>query len=165
MKKCEKLAKRCNFSQFFFHWRNFEKIHLHSYFVIFYLKESVHNCARREIKKCSNDLNDNGLERQGLGAYFEPYSSIISWVINSLHFVKMMECRIFSKKSSHIIIFCDFFSKQLFTNGRVETSIMVQMIWIVVRWKKEVLAHLLSYTVDFQVVWTLFLYVFKVYPW
>ena len=64
-------------------------------FVIFFLEESVHNCERRETKNCLNDLNDNTLERQGLGAYFEPYNSIISWVITFRRFVKMMEYRIF----------------------------------------------------------------------
>ena len=47
-------------------------------FVIFFLEESVHNCERRETKNCSNDLNDNAPERQGLGAYFELYTDTIS---------------------------------------------------------------------------------------
>ena len=130
-----------------------------------FLKMYVHKCACRVIDIYPNQINDNASKRMGLRASFERYTGNTSWLITLLHLIKVIRFWIFfSKKLAYSRILW-IFSKQLSTNESVEASIIVQMIWIVVRWKKEVLTHLLSYTVDFQVVWTLFLCVFKVYPW
>ena len=154
-KKCQKLTKKCTFWQFFSSmkfWKSSSTLVLCSFF----LEESVHNYARRETKNCSNDLSVNVLERQGLGASFELYTGTISRVITSLSLIKIITFPFFfSEKSSHTLLILWFFSKQLSTNGLIEPSIIVQMIWIVVRWKKEILAHLLSYIVDSQVSWAL----------
>ena len=146
--------KNSLFDNFFNRW-NFEKVHLHSYYVVFFLEESVHNYARRETKNCSNDLSVNVLERQGLGASFELYTVTISQVITSLSLIKIIAFPFFFwKKFAYTLNFV-IFSKQLSTNGRLEPSIIVQMIWLLVRWKKEILAHLLSYIMDSQVSWAL----------
>ena len=121
----------------------------------FFFEEGVHNWARRETKNYSNDLNVNALERQYLGASFELHTGPISQVITSLCLITIIAFQIFFLKKVRIHAYFVISSKQLSRNGRVEPSIIVQMIWIVVRWKKEILAHLLSYIVDSQVSWAL----------
>ena len=38
---------------------------------MFFIEASVHLQERRELNICSNDTNENALERGGLGASFE----------------------------------------------------------------------------------------------
>ena len=40
---------------------------------MFFIEASVHLQERRELNICSNDTNENALERGGLGASFEFY--------------------------------------------------------------------------------------------
>ena len=125
---------------------------------LFRKSSSIHSyCVGREPDNCLNDMNVIALERIRLGASFEPYTGTIRCVLTFLRWIKMILYRVFFlKKLVYTHIFMIFFSKQVFTNGRVETSIIVQMIWIWMRSKKEILALLLSHTVDSQVVWALF---------
>ena len=48
-----------------------EKVRLHSYFVIFFLEEGGHKCARKDTSSFPNDTNDSALEKRSLGASFE----------------------------------------------------------------------------------------------
>ena len=48
-----------------------------SHFVLF-IEASVHLQERRELNICSNDTNENALERGGLGASFELYDGSTS---------------------------------------------------------------------------------------
>ena len=51
-----------------------------------FLEASVHKWERRESGSCSNDTNENALERGGLGASFELYdgsTSRLRTVLNS----------------------------------------------------------------------------------
>ena len=51
-----------------------------------FLEASLHLQERRELNNCSNDTNENALERGGLGASFELYdgcSSRLETVLSS----------------------------------------------------------------------------------
>ena len=73
------------------------------------------------------------------------------------HFYKLHQSddilKFFLEKKSHISC---FLSKQVFTYRSVESSIFVQIIQMKMRWKEEVLAHLLSSTTEVQVGYGLF---------
>ena len=65
-----------------------------SHFVLF-IEASVHLQDRRELNTCSNDTNENALERGGLGASFEPYDGSTSRLRNFVRSFKAYPLWIF----------------------------------------------------------------------
>ena len=61
-----------------------------------FLETNVHKRERRESDSCSNDTNDNALEKRGLGASFEPQDGSSSRLATLQSLIKMILFVIFS---------------------------------------------------------------------
>ena len=55
-----------------------------------FLKEGVHKWARRDSDNCPNDIKRSELEKEDLGASFEPYNGNTSWLMTLLRLIKVM---------------------------------------------------------------------------